>query len=215
MQNIFQILEGFVKVGILTLIVIGIIIYLFIKKGGQQYIAEWTSHRDNPSVIPIAGLFGKNTQQNLQGVIYNKFKTNFSFLIQPIQYILSLITSILGNLLNSMNIFRTILKPIREFFTNAASSFYDKINSFSIMIVYSFSKMRNLLNRLSSSFRLVLYTLQSIQLTIKSVWNGPIGDVSRNWAYANDSIRDFFCFHPDTPIKLANNNYLAVKDRSN
>ena len=164
-NNIFQIIEGFIKVGILTLIVIGIIIYVFIKKGGQQYIAEWTLHRDKPSVIPIAGLFGKDTQQNLQGGIYAKFKTNFSFLIQPIQYIINLITKILGNLINSMNIFRTILKPIREFFTNAATSFYDKINSFSIMIVYSFSKMRNLLRRLSSSFRLVLYTLQSIQLT--------------------------------------------------
>ena len=205
MNNIFQIIEGFIKVSSLLLVAIIIIIYIFIKKGGEQYVKNWVLHKNNPSVMPFAGMLGKNTSNNTRGVFYTFFKTNFSFMIKPIQYIINLVTKIIGNLLHSMNIFRTILKPIRDFFTQAATSFYDKINNFSIMIVYFFSKMRNLLRRVASTFRLTLYTLQSLHLTMKSVWNGPIGEVSRDWGYAVDNLRDFFCFHQDTPIKLHNN----------
>ena len=208
----FQIIEGFVKVGLLVLISLGIIIYVFIKSGGKQIINNWQTHKDNPMIMPIAGAFGKDTKNNAQGVFFSSFKTHFSFLMQPIQYIMKLISSILGKLMGSINLFRTIMKPIRQFFTQATSSFYDKINEFSIMIVYFFGKMRNLLRRLSSTFRLLIYTLQAIHLTMKSVWNGPIGEVSKDWAYAFDTLRGFFCFHGETLIKLQNNIVKPIKE---
>ncbi len=207
----FQIIEGFIKLGFLVLISLGLIIYVFIKNGGQQILNDWQSHKDNPMIMPFAGALGKNTESNAQGVFFTSFKTNFSFLMQPVQYIMTIITDILGKLMNSMNLFRAIMKPIRQFFTQATQSFYDKINEFSIMIVYFFSKMRNLLRRLSSTFRLLLYTLQAIHLTIKSVWNGPIGEVSRDWAYAYDVITGFFCLHGDTEIKLRDGRTCPIK----
>lgn len=212
MASIFTMIGGVIKLNFIGLALLGLIIYVFIKKGGQQLIAEWTTQRDNPMVLPFAGALGKNTSENAQGVFYTKFKTSFSYLMKPIQYIMTLIQSILGNLINSINVFRTILKPIREFFANTALMFYNKINGFSVMTVYFFSKMRNLLRRLAATFRLILYTLQSVQLTINSVWYGPIGEVSRSWGYSIDIFKNFFCFHGDTPIKLANGETCPVKN---
>lgn len=208
----FKIIEGGLKVTLLYLVGLSIIVYIFFKSGGKSLLLKWQQHRDNPAVIPIAGILGKDSVKNTQGVIYSSFKTNFSFLMKPLQYIIKLIRDILGKLVNSMNLFRAIMKPIRDFFTQAAKSFYDKLNNFSITIVYFFSKMRNLLRRLSSTFRLTLYTLQAVHLTLKSVWYGPVGQVSRDWAYSFDIIHKFFCLHPNTKVKLANCQFVAVKD---
>ena len=184
---------------IIILLIISIILVTYYR-GRTIILNNWTQYRCNPLVIPIAGLFGKQTSTNAKKCMYQFFKHYFNFLIQPIQYIIQIIQKILLGLFKDINAFRVYLKPIRLFILNATKTFYDKINGFTTMIVYSFSKMRNTMKRMSGMFRLTLYTLEAMQFSMKSIWDGPIGQVSRKWPRAYGPIKKFFCLHPDTPI---------------
>lgn len=210
--KIFQIIGGYIKIVILILIILGTIIYVFFKQGGNALIQRWKTHNSNPLLMPFASVLGKNSSNNAYQVFYSKFKVNFSYMMKPLQYIMNIINKLLGNLNDHMNLFRTMLKPIRNFFTSAAETFYSKINNFSVVIVYYFLKMRDLLRRLSSKFRLTIYTLDAIRLSMRSIWAGPIGDVSRNWAYAYSIIGKFFCFSSDTTFLIKDiNGHITCK----
>ena len=210
MSDIYQKIEGLMKITVILIIFIYITVKVFIKYGGKTVINNWSKQQSNPAIMPLAGIFGKNTSKNTTGVLYGHFKTNFSFFMKPFHYITSLISTILGKLINSMNLFRTILKPIRQFFMSAAQTFYDKIQNFTNMTVFFLAKIRDILNRMSSTFRLTLYSLQAIQMSVKSIWDGPIGEVSRDWAYAFDTISGFFCLTGNTLIKTDKNKSIPV-----
>jgi hypothetical protein len=206
-----QILEGVIKMPFLVIILVVIIIYVFIKSGGEHIQQDWNKHRNNPSVMPFSGMLGKSSSGNLKGVFYTKFKRYFSFLMKPVQYVMKIIQTILHKLVGSVNLFRAILKPIRVMFKAVGEMFYNKLNTFAAMIAYFFAKIRDSLRRLAGVFQLTLFTLQAIQLTLKSVWDGPIGSVSRDFAYALSPIRSFFCLSGDTPIRLADQRFLPLK----
>lgn len=206
-----QVLEGFIKMPFLVIILIAIVIYVFVKSGGEHLVHHWTEHRDNPAVAAGAGALGKDSSHNLKGIFYTKFKVYFGFLMKPVQYVMKIIHTILGKLVNSINLFRAILKPIRMMFKAAGQMFYNKLNQFAGMIVYFFAKIRDTLRRLAGVFQLTLYTLQAMQLSLKSIWDGPIGEVSRDFAYAIDAIRSFFCLHGDTPIQLHDGRFLPLR----
>ena len=203
---------GSFKIFIVFIIFIALICRAFIKNNGMKLLDNWETNKSNPLIMPFAGMLGKNTESNTTGVFYTMYKTNFGFLMKPIQYTIAIIRTILGNLINNMNLFRTMMKPVRNFFQSAAQSFYDKINNFSNLIVFFLAKIRDSLGRMSSTYRLTLYSLQAIQLTIKSIWDGPIGKVSREWAHSYDVLRKFFCLAGDTEIKLINDQIKFIED---
>lgn len=199
--------KSIIKIIILTIFLLITVIYIFIYRGRETITNNWSQYRCSPFIIPIAGFFGKNTTENAQKCFFKTFKYFFDFLIKPCQYIIKIIQTILGKLFYDINAFRTFLKPIRIFIMRATQDFYDKVNNFSNTIIYSFAKSRNILKRMAGIFRLTLYSLEVIQFSMKSIWDGPIGKVSRKWPSKFGKIKKFFCFHPKT--KLQSNNYLS------
>ena len=164
---------------------------------------NWTQYRYNPAVMPFAHHFGRDPGKNAMGYLFTSFKGSFGFLMKPLQYIMKIIHNTMAKHHQSMNLFRAILKPIRIFFMSATKKFYDMINNFTGMSVYLFAKIRDTLRRMGSTFQLSLYSLQASQLLIQSIWDGPVGTVSRDFAYALDAIRHFFCLAPTTLVRMA------------
>ena len=203
-------LSDYFKLCIIILILIISIILVTYYNGRQIIINNWNNYRCNPLIIPIAGLFGKPTDENMKKCFYTFFKSYFAFLIVPIQYIIKIIEKIFAGLFEDLNVFRKLLKPIRLFILNSTQKFYSRLNQFNTMIVYSFSKMRDTMKKMSSVFRLTLYTLEVMEFTMKSIWDGPIGEVSRDWAYAYKPIKTFFCIHPDSKIVDKLGNYISI-----
>ena len=211
-RSAFTIVGGFMKMGVLGIIAIVLIVMIFIKSGGEKLLKTWSQQRTNPFAMPFAGAAGKNPSQNAKAVMYTNFKKNHSSLMKPIQYIVDLIKKVIGKLVSSLNIFRALMKPIRTFISNAAETFFTRLSGIMSAIIYFFLKIRDLLRRLASSFRLSLYLLQAMQFTLKSTWDGPVGQVSREWGYAFGTISSFFCLHPDTRLRLANGQIHRVAD---
>ena len=196
--------KSITKITIITIILIIIIIWILIKRGKGIIINNWTEYRCSPIIIPLAGAFGKNTSQNAQKCFYKSFKYFFDILIKPCQYIIKIIQTLLGKLFYDINAFRVLLKPIRLFIMKSTKAFYDKVNNFSNTIIYSFSRSRTILKRMAGTFRLSLYSLQAIQFSMQSIWDGPIGTVAKKWPPKFGKIKKFFCFHPNTKLLLVN-----------
>ena len=62
----------------------------------------------------------------------------------------------------------------------------------------------------------LMHSLNGSVKTMKSLWNGPPGDLLRGIAGLGREIRkmeiDPFCFHPDTKISLKDNTTVKMKD---
>ena len=126
-NNGLQFLEGLIKMPFLVVILVVIIIYVFIKSGGEHILQDWNKHRNNPSLVPFSGVLGKDSSDNLRGIFYTKFKTYFNYLMKPAQYVIKIIQTILHKLVGSIDSFRAILKPIRIMFKAVGEMFYKKL----------------------------------------------------------------------------------------
>ena len=183
------------------LIIFGsILTYTVIGVNKQYIIDNWPIYRCNPLVMPFAGLFGFDSATNMSGCLNLSFNSYFSILIRPFQYMIDIIKKIIRDIIHQLDSIRTILKPIRDFFATASSMVFKKVEAVMGTVIYSFLKINDLMKRIFGNFRLAVYTLEATQMTVRSVWDGPIGQSARFWAPTVDFFSDFFCFSPDTLI---------------
>lgn len=194
--------KSILKILLYLIIFVSIFGFIIINKNKQHIIDNWPEYRYNPLIIPFAGFFGKNASENLNGFIGTNFGKFFKILIKPFQFIIKNIQYLLGDLISQLNIIRTITKPIREFVNFATRMIFEKTQSLMNTIMYSFYKINNIMKRLFANFRLMIYTLEASQMTIKSTWDGPIGKTARFWGKGLDFFIDAFCFSPDTLVSI-------------
>ena len=186
------------------------VIYITLNKTKEQVLDDWNKYRCHPFVVPFAGAYGKNTLQNLRGCFWVNFKTYFTFFLIPFQYMTKIMTRILGGLKGNMDGFRNITKPIRFFFKNMAEKFFRTTQKFTAVMAYFFTKIQSLTKRSLGTFRLLHHTLVTSQYMMKSVFDGPIGALTRVWWDAGKFIGDFFCFAANTPVILHNGKTIPI-----
>ena len=184
-----------------------VLAYLIIVVNKQYIIDNWQIFRCNPMIMPFAGYFGFDGAQNMVGCLNNSFNSYFSIFIRPFQYMIDIIKKLIGDIIHQLDSIRTIIKPIREFFAKASSMVFKKVEAVMGSVIYSFLKINDLMKRIFANFRLAVYTLEASQMTVRSVWDGPIGQTTRFWAPTVDFFTDFFCFAPSTII-----NGVHIKD---
>jgi len=182
------------------IIFIMVMMFILVVINKQYIIENWPTYRCNPMVIPFADLFGYDSTENMISCMNSSFTGYFDILIRPFKYMLSTITKIMGNTTSQLNGIRYIIKPIRDFFATASSMVFKKVEAVMGTVIYSFLKINDLLKRVFANFRLAVYSLEASQMSVRSVWDGPIGQTTRFWAPGVDFFTDFFCFSPDTLI---------------
>lgn len=72
---------------------------MLIIEGHRKYITEhWVEYRCKPYIMPFAGMFGKDTVSNFQYCTMTGFKSYAGYLMEPVNYILGVITSTMGDI---------------------------------------------------------------------------------------------------------------------
>ena len=179
------------------------LLYIVLVYNRKNIINNWDQYKCNPLVIPFASYFDKNTFENMNGCMWNGFKSNFGIIIKPFTYMTDTIKLIIRKLFDQLNSIRTILKPIRNFVESATAMVYKKIEGIMNLTMFTFLKMNNIMKRSFANFRLMIYALEASQYSIQSTWDGPIGKISRFWAPPVDffwEASEFFCFEPNTKV---------------
>ncbi|NBQ76503.1 MAG: hypothetical protein EBU14_14325 [Acetobacteraceae bacterium] len=74
---------------------------------------------------------------------------------------------------------RNMLSPMRNFISDAVQMVFKRLESFFTMIYYAFIKIMVAMKRSIANLHMILYTLEAAQMTVRSLWDGPIGGACR------------------------------------
>jgi hypothetical protein len=125
------------------------------------------------------------------------------YLLQPITYLISNLTSFSGNLGTSLNSIREMISGIRGFTGNIVENIFGVF----LNLIIEFQKMiisiKDMVGKLIGVVVTILYVLDGSIKTMNSTWNGPPGQMVK----AIGS-----CFHPETKIKVKSGDIYLMKD---
>jgi hypothetical protein len=161
--------------------------------------ANWPLYRCNPMYMPLAD----DVEENFVYCIQN-MQTNFmGYLLQPITFLTSAMSNIMGGFLNDINMVRAMFDKIRTFIASIIQSVFGVF----LNLVIEFQKItigiKDLIGKCIGILVTLIYVMDGSIKTMNSAWNGPPGQLVQALGK---------CFHPDTKIKLQNGNIVSMKD---
>jgi uncharacterized protein YaaR (DUF327 family) len=185
------------------IILIFIILYVFniLAVGINKIKEDWPVYRCNPAVMPFASIFGQDTVSNFTYCIQTMQGNYMSYLMQPLQYNLNVISDIGKNLTNSLNNVRAFFNNIRNFITDIVKSIFAVFLNILIEFQRLTMNIKDLFNKLIGIMVTLMYTLNGSVMTMNSAWDGPPGQLTRA-----------LCFHPETKLRLKDNTLVCMKD---
>ena len=161
---------------------------------------NWPQYRCNPLYMPLSddikGDFTycvQNTQINMMG-----------YLLQPITFLLSNITSIGGEFQNNIQGVRDMLSGIRGFVTSIVENIFGVFSNLVIEFQMITMSIKDSVGKLIGIIVSMLYILDGSIKTMNSAWKGPPGQLVK----AIGSV----CFSEKTLLQLYNKEYCQIKD---
>jgi len=189
---------NFLYINIAFIAYVGAIYYFIALKDIKE---NWPLYRCNPMYMPLA----ENPQEDFTYCIQNMQSNYMGYLLQPITYITTALTSSMGSFANELNMVRAMFHKIRTFF----SSIVQNIFGVFLNLVIEFQRItigiKDLIGKTIGIMTVLLYTLDGSIKTMNSTWNGPPGQLVRALGK---------CFHPQTLIRLKNGDVVYMKDLS-
>lgn len=160
----------------------------------NNVLANWSLYRNNPLFL----IFSPDIEADFTYIIQN-IQTNYmGYLLEPLNYITSTLGSLGSTLTDGLQDARNVISNVRTFLSDIAKQvmgiFLNLIIEFQKIII----KIKDLVQKLVGIMTVVLFVVENCILTMKSAWNGPPGQMVR-------AISNFSCFHPDTFVKLNDN----------
>jgi len=160
----------------------------------QKMIDDWTKYRCNPIILPIAGYINgeagmsasDSTSQNFQYCTQNIMSSFMDYLLEPLNFITSGLTSSIGELADSAQYIRAVISNIKDFFMTIVEELMGIFSNIIVEFIKIFIGIRDAVGKLVGILLTVVYILEGFSYTGESIVNGVIGD--------------FICFHPDTTI---------------
>jgi hypothetical protein len=160
---------------------------------------NWPLYRCNPMYMPLSDDMSVDFTYCIQNIT-----TSFmGYLLQPLTFITSTLSTLGGNFSNQINSIRQMFDKIRTF----VSSIFQSIFGVFLNIIIEFQKiiigMKDLIGKTIGILVTLMYVMDGSIKTMNSAWKGPSGQLVRALGK---------CFYPETKIKLKNGNIIAIKD---
>ena len=179
---------NFVYVNLAFFVQIVAIYYLI---GLANLKKNWAKYRCNPMYMP----FSDNIKQDFVYCVQNVQTDYMGYLLQPINYITSNLTSLGGEFTQSINGARSMISNIRTF----ATSIIENIFGVFLNLIIEFQKIiigiKDVIGKIIGIMVTLMYVLDGSIKTMKSTWKGPPGQTVRSLGN---------CFHPHTKVLLKN-----------
>jgi hypothetical protein len=125
------------------------------------------------------------------------------YLLQPMNYMISSLTSVGGQFNEAINNIRVMISSIRNFVAeiieNVFGVFLNLIVEFQKIII----SIKDMVGKMIGIVVTIMYVLDGSIKTMNSAWSGPPGQLVK----AIGS-----CFHPDTEITLANGKHCKMEN---
>ena len=160
-------------------------------KSALEIRDNWPLYRCNPPYW----IFSKNISEDFTYCVQNTQMNMMGYLLQPLNYMISSLTSIGGQFAESINNIRVMFSSMRNFISeiiqNVFGVFLNLIVEFQKIII----SIKDMVGKMIGIVVTIMYVLDGSIKTMNSAWAGPSGQLVR----AIGS-----CFHPHTTITLDN-----------
>ena len=177
----------------LLLILIAIGIFMLIEYGSNlsNIQTNWPQYRCQPHVIPLAGLFGHDVNENFQFCIQQIIQENVKGVAGPFAQGMGGFTNVLTNLMNSAKSFRTMLATLVGGVVKIISEFKARMTALMSRVKITASRMKAMMYRVYGTMFAVMYMGMSAQTGIANFGDSFIF-----------KFIDTFCFPPEQLVTL-------------
>tara|TARA_B100001093_G_scaffold504083_1_gene559384 strand:+ start:6986 stop:7867 length:882 start_codon:yes stop_codon:yes gene_type:complete len=169
--------------------------------GIQKFKENWPKYKCNPAAMPFAGYLGYDTMDNFVQCISSIQSGLMGRFLAPIFTMTKFMTELAGNIMTSISSIQSTIFSLKglmnNMFSDMTGMFVNIIVKFQGLII----KMKDIFAKLAGTMITIVYMMKGISLTGTSMWDGPIGQFTRD-----------FCFSPDTKLILNNGKIKKIKD---
>jgi len=177
----------------LLLILIAVGLFVAIEYGSNLSAIQnnWAEYRCQPHIMPFAGLFGHDMNENFQFCIQQVVQVNTAGVAAPFAQGMGGFTSVLMNLMKSANSFRTMLATLVGGVVKIISEFKARMTALMSRVKITASRMKAMMYRVYGTMFAVMYMGMSAQTGIANFGDSFIF-----------KFIDTFCFPPEQLVTL-------------
>lgn len=181
----------------INLAFIGQIIAMVYFRAADDIKNNWPLYRCNPTYW----VFSEDVSTDFNYCVQNTQTNTMGYLLQPMNYLISNLTSVSGDLGESLNKMRGMIAKIREFTSTIITNIFGIFSNLVIEFQKILIAISDMVGKIIGIVMVIMYVMDGSIKTMHSMWNGPAGDMVRNIGS---------CFHPDTKIKTKNGEIYAM-----
>jgi hypothetical protein len=160
---------------------------------------DWPKYRCNPMYM----VFSNNIQQDFVYCVQNIQSSFMGYLLQPLTYVTTLLSSLGGDFVENINNVREMFNKIRNFVTTIIQSVFGVF----LNLVIEFQKItmgiKDMIGKMIGVMATMMFIMDGSVKTMQSTWNGPPGQLVKALGH---------CFDPLTLIKLKDGTQVCMKD---
>lgn len=217
-----------------------ITIYIVITRGKQYILDNWTEYRNNPLIIPFAGIIkGDNSlsMHNFTDYVVSIIEKIVKIMLKPVLFIFKLIIKSIKGIVKTLNNFRNFANKLRHNVMTYFNGLERRIKDAVGTMQFTLLKFFNILGKASGMLTISKYLLFVVALSLKTIV-GVIGQIVKTmviiaisifgililiggpfiWAVLgsleilSNGVGVSFCFDENTPIKLKNGHNKIIKN---
>ncbi len=163
--------------------------------------ANWATERCNPTIMPLAWLFGHNTKENFEFCMGKIFSTHSMPMFGSITGIFSHFTGLLQMVFDSISSLRNIIASLGGGINVVFQEFTERISTFFFRLRVSAITIKTLIGRMYAIMFSVMYM--------------GLSGIAGMTSFTNTALfgfMDTFCFPADTKINIKNKGLTQIKD---
>ena len=191
----------FLKPGILTgVLTLGIVLILGLGTS-QEVSQNWPKYRCRPDIMPFAGLYGYNAQENIEFCLKNVFLKEAPGVLAPIYEVSNSLNSSMASAGAGLMSIRTTLTSLTDGIGSIARSFNLRIQMILQTIKGKFKNLENLMGRVFALFIAIMFS--------------GISGLAAGSTFAKGTIFAFLdtfgCFPAGTLVRMADSSWKPIE----
>ena len=190
----------FIKPGIL-IAVFSIGIVLILGLGTSKEVAQnWPKYRCQPHIMPIAGIYGYNAQENIEFCLKNVFLKEAPGVLAPVYEAASSLNSAMASAGSGLMSVRTTLSGLTDGISSVVRSFNKRIQMIMQTLKGKFKNLENLMGRVTALFYAIMYSGITALAAGSTFAKGTVG-----------TFLNTFCFPAGTPVLCEDGTHKAIE----
>ena len=163
----------------IILVFVSMYFYNILAVGIKNIKDNWPEYRCNPTIMPFAGTFGHDVMSNFTHCIQNTQTDFMGYLLQPLNYLMSVVNKSICGLIESIQDIRSFINVFRNMLASIVQSIFGVFINILTQFQFILIKMKDMMGKIVGIMATMMYILQGTVMTMQSSWNGPPGQMVR------------------------------------